>query len=244
VRSWVKQDAFVSGLRQGGRNLFPILGNLRVSSVFLEPVSMGNYATIVGLWALSFDTKDRREAMKHFLVCLVLIVACDSRFASILVLLLLALRVMPMFQNRFFVLILPLVAVGGLILLALAGVGSDHQDNLAGRLMHSGQAVLDLGFLQLLGMGKLDYLGDMGIAYALEYFGLFLCLVLWICFAAPRLKDERANRYRLMMAVYCLGILSVSGTSFYSAKTSVIGWFLYGVLYAKKSDHPVLAEAR
>jgi putative polymerase len=234
VQSWVKQNSFVSGMRTSGRTLFPFLGDLRVSSVFLEPVSMGNYAIIVCLWALSFDAKNKLETTRHFMVALILIIACDSRFASILVVFLLTLRFLPITQTREFVLALPMLTVGGLIAFAFMRLGYAGQDDLSGRLTSSGQAVLDMDYAHFIGIGIPEPLPDMGIAYTLEHFGAFLVIILWFMFVAPELKDRRASRFRLMLAIYCLGILSISGTSFFSAKTAVVAWFLYGVLCARK----------
>jgi putative polymerase len=234
VQSWVKQNSFVSGMRTSGRTLFPILGDLRVSSVFLEPISMGNYAIIVCLWALSFDVENKLEAMRHFIVALILIIACDSRFASILVVFLLALRFLPIMQTREVVLALPMLTVGGLIAFTLMRLGNARQDDLSGRLVSSGQAVLDVDYARLVGIGIPEPLPDMGIAYTLEHFGVFLVIILWFMFVAPELKDRRASRFRLMLAIYCLGILSISGTSFFSTKTAMVTWFLYGVLCARQ----------
>jgi len=52
------------------------------------------------------------------MVALILIIACDSRFASILVVFLLTLRFLPITQTREFVLALPMLTVGGLIAFA------------------------------------------------------------------------------------------------------------------------------
>ncbi|MDR3450299.1 MAG: hypothetical protein P4M15_11240 [Alphaproteobacteria bacterium] len=236
--TWVPDNTFTSGFRPQGRNLLPFLGDRRISSVFLEPVSMGNYAIIVCLWALSFDAKEKWRAAAHFIAALVLIVACDSRFASLLVFFLLFLRFVPVAARRGVIFALPLVAVGGLLLFTHLGLGNPDDDNLTGRLMRSGLATLDLSFAQVMGVGTLAGLADMGVAYTLEHFGLPLCILLWILFARPVLKDARARRFRLMLAVYALSILFISGTSFYSSKTAAILWFLYGVLLGRDKSLP------
>ncbi|MFA4995214.1 MAG: hypothetical protein WC521_07935 [Bdellovibrionales bacterium] len=230
AKHWMQQDFSVNGLRQSGRNLLPFLGYQRVSSVFLEPVSMGNYAIILTAWALSFDKKDKRTTLYHLVVALILIVASDSRFASTLFLFLVLLRFIPMARGRGVVMLLPLIAIGGLVVFTLLGLGNPSDDTLTGRLARSGIATLNMAFAQFLGLGIPDALGDMGVAYTLEHFGVFLCIVLWAVFALPNIKDIYASRYRMLIAVYCLAILMVSGTSFYSSKTAALAWFLYGVL--------------
>ena len=41
---------FISGMRYEGRTLLPFLGEHRVSSIFLEPVSVGNFGAICFAW--------------------------------------------------------------------------------------------------------------------------------------------------------------------------------------------------
>ena len=46
---------FASGMRYEGRTLLPMLGEHRVSSVFLEPVSVGNFGAICFSWIVLRD---------------------------------------------------------------------------------------------------------------------------------------------------------------------------------------------
>ena len=236
VTEWVQKDTFVSGVRMAGRNLLPFLGDLRVSSVFLEPVSMGNYAIVVCVWALSFDVKEWRRALPHFMVALILIVACDSRFASLLVFFLVVCRFIPFATSRGVLLLLPIATVAGLAAFTLMGLGNAYNDDLPGRLMRSGEAMLDMSFGQLMGYVTPDPLFDMGVAYSLENLGLILCVVLWVIFVRPKQTSAVAQRLRLQIGLYAMGILLVSGTSLYSSKTAVLLWFMYGVVAQRPSQ--------
>jgi len=225
---WVTQDSFVSGVRMAGRNLFPFLGDLRVSSIFLEPVSMGNFAVILWAWALSFDAGEWRKSLPHFLLSAIFIIAADSRFASMLVGILIIARMLPFMRWRRLLFIMPMLTVAGLIIFTLLEVGSAREDNLTGRLARSGWSTLDMSFANLIGYAAPEILPDEGIAYSLEYFGLFLASLLWAMFSLSKFETHAAERLRVLLAIYALSILLISGTSLYSSKTAFIAWFIFG----------------
>src|SRR5690606_9511460 len=79
-------DLFISGVRpagiQGGRNLLPFLGDHRVSSVFLEPVSMGNFGIIVFFWGLVQSKFGGQLHLGLMARGLVFVIFADSRFGA------------------------------------------------------------------------------------------------------------------------------------------------------------------
>lgn len=243
VTAWVKQDSFVSSVRMSGRNLFPFLGDLRVSSVFLEPVSMGNYATIVCAWALSYDFSQWRKALPHFAVGLLLIVACDSRFASLLVVFLVLVRLVPFLSSRGVLFLMPFLVTVSLLVFTLLEMGNPFDDNLTGRLMRSGQAVADMSFGRFAGYEFPEPLFDMGIAYSIENYGVLLCVALWALFSWNKAPCSASSRFRILFAVYALGILLVSGNSLFSSKTAVLGWYLVASVTVRRDYHYTLARS-
>ena len=228
--AYMTENLAVNGLRFTGRNLLPFLGDHRVSSIFLEPVSLGNYAIILTMWFLSLDVKEWRKNYGHLLVAAILVIASDSRFASMSIFLLFLVRFIPLFQRRLLLLCVPVFAVGFLILFTYFHFGNAAEDNLTGRLARSGETILTMDFLGLFGLNVPRNLGDMGISFSLENFGLFLVIFLWLVFALVKMKNARADRFRAMTVIYALSILMISGTSFYSSKTASILWLLMGSL--------------
>ncbi|MCX8521386.1 MAG: hypothetical protein ORN28_07605, partial [Rhodoferax sp.] len=71
-----------------GRTLLPaLLGHHRTSSLFLEPVSLGNFAVIVLAWQLAKDWAAMRRCDGWMLAAaLLLIVLADSRFGMLMAL--------------------------------------------------------------------------------------------------------------------------------------------------------------
>lgn len=212
-----------------GRTLLPgLLGNHRVSSVFLEPVSLGNFATIIAAWGLSRDARDWRKGAFFVGSAIVLIILCDSRFALLLLPAMLSVRVLLRGSALNLALLAPFAAVA---LVLLIGITShEYGDNIMGRLAVSGWALLRFDLDMLFALVSVPAFGDMGYAYLLAGFGLPLCLLLWFSLWLQPLPDERGRRFRAMAALYIALILAVSGTSLFAFKTSALLWCMLGCL--------------
>lgn len=212
-----------------GRTLLPgLLGNHRVSSVFLEPVSLGNFATIVAAWGFSRDREDWRKGLLFVGSAIVMIVLCDSRFALLLMPLMFATRILLRGPWLNLALLTPFVAI---VCVILIGVFSHHHgDDLVGRLTVSGRALLNFDTQMLFGLSIPPYFGDMGYAYLLAGFGLPLTLLLWFGLWLQPLPDERGRRFRALASLYMALILGVSGTSLFAFKTAALLWCMLGCM--------------
>jgi putative polymerase len=228
--------SFVSGSRGGTetRTFLPfLLGPTRFSSVFLEPVSMGNFSAIAFAWCLS--TRIGSWKMRGLLVALAAacFVLADSRFAFGCWILMLALRMSPFWRSRFAVFCLPLLAMLGLVvagsLHGLPGVvpGIVH-DDFAGRLLFSGRLLDYWGLPQWFALEPSQvYTSDTGYAYVINNLGLPLALFLLSIFAFHRPQTPEAISMKAMIAVYMATSLCI-GANMFTIKTAAICWFLYG----------------
>ena len=81
----VSQGLMVSGHRVGdqARTLLPFLGPHRVSSLFLEPSTLGNFGALVTLWAVVRSRMEKRLYVWCALGGLALIVLSDTRLAAL-----------------------------------------------------------------------------------------------------------------------------------------------------------------
>lgn len=213
-----------------GRNFLPfVFGNHRVSSVFLEPVSLGNFAVILAAWGLS-KGRDEIVVARFFVTsALVFVLLSDSRFGMAMVLLLMLLRAVLMnIRLHVIALFFPFIMVA--ILLSMPTLfPAEIGDDLLGRLGRTGIVLRQFDIGALLGLqGAQTGFGDQGYPYMLTRFGLVLCLVLWAAIWLGQVEDERATRFRALFALYAALILSVSGTSLFALKTSALLWFLLG----------------
>lgn len=220
-----------------GRTILPsLLGSHRVSSVFLEPVSLGNFAVIVAAWGLAKSKTQWKTAAFFLLTALVMITLADSRYGIGTVSLLILLRLIPPRKLNFAVSILPLLCIASLILLGLYFHGQ-YADNILGRLYVSGKALLGFNVLMLLGIeGSSIFFYDMGYPYILTRLSVLLVVFLWFAIWMMKMQDERGERFRVYIALYITLILCVSGTSFFALKTAGILWFLVGSCIRKEED--------
>ncbi len=216
-----------------GRTMLPFLfGPHRVSSIFLEPISMGGFP-IVGLaWLLSVRlpwTFRRWMLLCGIGLCIVL---PDSRYAALSCLLLAAFRFVPWRTSSAVAALLPIAAVLGLLLLGAATLQPFEvplllSDDFPGRLTYSGKLLFSWGWADWLNLDPTPtYTSDTGYAYLVKGVGLPLALLLLFHAASGRLAG-RAATMRGMVALYAATALCI-GASFFSIKTAGLLWFLYG----------------
>lgn len=212
-----------------GRTLLPgLLGNHRVSSVFLEPVSLGNFATIIAAWGLSRDNRDWRKGAFFVGSAIVMIIMCDSRFALLSLPLMLGVRMLLRGAALNLVMLAPFGALG--LVLLIGATTTEYGDNLIGRVALCGWSLLDFDLGLLFAITVPPYFGDMGYAYLLAGFGLPVCLLVWFGLWLQPMPNERGRRFRAFVALYIGLILAVSGTSLFAFKTSALLWCLLGCM--------------
>lgn len=240
---YLDSEFFVSGARNGERMLFPLLGTHRVSSIYLEPVSMGNFGALALVFALSLDRTRWRTALAAALVALVAIVLADARFASMAALIFLLARLLPAGWTRIGVTLLPLIVIGMLFAFAVSGVGEG--DDLPTRLAGSGRTLLEMSPASVFGLAPYDVVTfDAGYAYAMSAFGVLMCILLWLAFVAAPTRTREAQRYKLLLAAYIVAILCVSGTSLFALKTAALGFFIFGALAAPQEARTLALRLR
>ena len=212
-----------------GRTLLPgLLGSHRVSSIFLEPVSLGNFAVIVAAWGLAKTRAEWKNGLFFLGAAALMITLSDSRYGIGAVALMLLLRAIPVGKLKFVVSLLPLLCVAALVLIGLFYHGQ-YADNILGRLFVSGRALLSFNVPMLLGVeGASISFYDMGYPYIFTRLSVLLVVCLWFAIWMIKMQDRRGERFRVYVALYITLILCVSGTSFFALKTAGLLWFLVG----------------
>ena len=122
----------LSGIRpedQGGRVLLPFLGVHRVSSLFLEPIGLGNFGCVVVFWAIARSKMEGQARIWSVAAGIALIILSDGRFnAYFLCLGILILLISPRITTPV-VLASPFVLIFGLWLAAANAAGSGFPPN-------------------------------------------------------------------------------------------------------------------
>lgn len=243
-------DLFVSGMRpegaSGGRGLFPILGNHRVSSIFLEPISAGNFGIVVFIWALTRSLMERHIFWGLFICAGVIIVMADSRFGANFCALALILALLPAVIRKTLVAMLPAMAILALLVLPdLLSARYGIDNGFIGRIILSGSILDKFTSLNWLGLNTPEFVtSDSGYAYALGGFGLVGIALFWTMLMLLRGQSGSFYLIRDLGAAYFAVLLCISNSPF-TIKTGALLWLLIGVVsqnrlvYGKPACGPI-----
>lgn len=247
ITEYVRESRLqLNGIRPEGigRTLLPgILSPHRVSSVFLEPISLGNFASICAAWGLCRERREWRKGAFFVGAAIFLMVLSDSRFALMTVSLFILIR---FFLQGALINLLALAPFATVALLVVIGALTPNEtglleDNFRGRLTYSGWSLMEFNLPMLLATHITDSYPDEGYAHMLSTFGLPLCLLFWACFWLLPVRDDASRRFRALVSVYIALILCISGTSFFALKSAGVLWFLVGC--SLRSPAPALSSA-
>jgi putative polymerase len=226
-------ELYVSGMRNDGRTIFPFLGDHRVSSVFLEPVSVGNFGVITFAWTLLRGPGSTSRFVFRSVLIFFILVLGDARFGIYLCgVVALAYVVAPILRPGL-VYSLPFVIVPLLLVNATGFENAPWLNDLPGRLLLSGQLLSTIDAAQAWGLrattsSAMVVLADSGYASIIAEFGTVGAAGLWALFVFASPAESTASwRFKLFVCFYLIVILTIS-TSFLSIKTAALLWFLAG----------------
>jgi putative polymerase len=225
-------ELFVSATRPGER-FIPFFGLHRMSSVFLEPVSLGNYVCIVVIFLVAYWSElTRRQKIWFVLTTLFLLAACDGRLASVTSLVIIGMGlVVAKLPPRLFVLYLPFAVLGACIM-ALVIAPEASGDNFTGRLAFMVQLLSELSLADLFGASPANAIShhyDSGFTYLIVTQTIVGAGLLWgIIALVPRIHDRRQAIIVHGISLFVAFNLLIS-YSLFSIKTAALAWFLYGV---------------
>ncbi|TWI87075.1 putative polymerase [Roseibium hamelinense] len=227
-------NLFISATRFEGRNFFPFLGNTRASSVFLEPVTMGNFGAFLCLWALF------RHGMKNrfllFVLAFMVILLGDARFGMYVCVAFFL--VMPFYRlvPRIIWWFTPFTLI---LALAIYGTATDQltwEDNFAGRFYLSSQLLLELDTEMLFGISPEQvFLEDSGYAATLAQIGLVGVLALWTLFVFAPAGRPEGHKFKVLAIVF-ISLMMIVSNSFYSIKLAALFWFCAGAADGWRHD--------
>ena len=221
---------FISGNRPEPRTILPFLGQHRVSSVFLQPVSMGNFGAIIFAWALFRKGWGGRWFL--FPAAIAMTAFADARFGLFTCILMALLSPFYRIIPRTVWLVMPLFLLAVIGAYGLA-TGTESVDNsLSGRIEATAAILSSLPLGVVIGVEATDgFTADSGMAYTLTKFGLLGFPALWALFVLQPLRSARAWGFHSTMIIYLMLIMMISN-SFFSIKTAALMWFLTGTAAA------------
>jgi putative polymerase len=223
---------FISATRPDERFL-SFIDAPRLSSVFLEPVSLGNYCSIVIAFACAFARRLGLIAT-ILLLCsaVIMLVGCDGRLAivsSALIVVVIALA--PRLPRKSAAIYLPGGAVAAFALVLVLGWKSGT-DDFSGRLAHTVELISGFNASDWLGISN-TYVGpamDSGLAYLIVTQSIIGLVVTWAWISAGAREDTAAQvRFTHALCLYIALTMLVS-YSFVTIKTAALLWVIQGAL--------------
>ncbi|WP_242154744.1 hypothetical protein [Sphingomonas sp. BAUL-RG-20F-R05-02] len=210
---------------------FGLFSGPRTSSIFLEQVSNANFACVETLYLAVRGRELKRSALFiQILTILLILVTANSRFGSMLILVILAGYVLfPKLPRVMLPLASVAIAAGALIVIFhnIDAVGDDIQ----GRLSYVGRHFRDADLGYFLGTHAVQALADAdsGYTYFVGTTTIFGIIMLWLFVnVTPRMNDAPSRRLGWGLIFYFFGQLLVSSTSLLSIKTAALLWVLVG----------------
>lgn len=217
---------FISGIRPEPRSLLPFLGQHRVSSVFLEPVSAGNFGAIIYAWALFRG--GMRFRLPVMAAALAFTVLADARFGFFTCIVMTLGLPFYRFVPKVVWLVLPFLMLAVIAAYGLTIGAEGGPNDVAGRLKVTAAILIDLDLSVVLGSTATSiFTADSGFAYTLTSFGIFGFIGLWAALIFAPLKDAKAWSFHSMIVIYLLLLMLISN-SFFSIKTAALMWFILG----------------
>lgn len=203
----------------------------RASSLFLEQVSLGNFAVVLAVFlTCTWERHTRVEKLLYIALIALLVITTASRAALALTLVAPLIRWFgPKVAGWANLLIMPSI-LGA----AVAIVGSfppSSEDNLIGRL---GYTIGNLGDMSLGAITGAEAavaksFADSGYVFLIYVSSILGLLAFWL-FVAALLHGRSviAKRCALYTTLYVFTCLMISGTSLFSMKTAVLLWLFAG----------------
>lgn len=232
-------EGFFNSTRFNNRTLFPLLGDHRVSGIFLEAPSVGNFGGIVFAWMLLRPKRIWPFVLKTVAV-MTLIVLADARLGLYFCFLVVLVYPLSRYVRPTILFIAPFAVMVALLAYASAEGLQVLENDMGGRLFYAGQILSRIDAAQVFGLQASDTnitgtsfasdpINDSAYTYVLVEVGILGAAALWALFIYSPVTDRTAWRFKTVVAFYYILVLTIAASAF-TIKTAALLWFLFGTL--------------
>jgi putative polymerase len=205
------------------------LGDHRVSSIFLEPISLGYFGIILVLWGIVRSQIDNRIHLFALVAGLLCIVLSDSRFGASVIVIAIIVALLPSRLSQIGIFALPVIVIYGLLLIPelfnlSAGLGFSGRFSYAARVLADFDAWNWFGF-----KASRMQTFDSGYAYVFSGIGVIGFATFWVIFLSIRGRNAYFYVFRNSSAAYFAIALCI-GAGQFTIKTASLLWFMMGAL--------------
>ncbi|MDH5835569.1 polysaccharide biosynthesis protein GumE [Luteimonas kalidii] len=224
-------NLYVSATRPNARNFLASSELPRASSIFVEPVTMGNFIIFLAAVVLAFGRRLAPLArLAAFALVLFLVVASDGRLAAgTCVLMLLVAPVFARLDQRMAFAVFAAVLLAGAGLVHVAGVEA-FDDTMLGRIFFSVQSIEGLSLRQWLGLepGAAYRYFDSGIAYFIASQSLPGVIAFALGYSFLLILPGVEGRLFKHLAIFAFALSLLVSNGYFSIKTAALWWFVCG----------------
>ena len=234
-------DLYVSATRSEAR-LFSFVPLHRMSSLFVEPVSLGNYCIVITGFICAFYARMRVQMRWFFIVGNVLVLlGSDGRLALVSCLLIIAATfIAPRLSPRLPALYLP-GAVLFAFLVTVAGDLKGGEDNFPGRIAYSVELMSGFDLRDMLGLSNelLSRAVDSGISYMILTQSVLVVMFAWyVITCTGKMLTREQIIYCHAICIY-IALNCIVSYAFLTIKTAALLWFIQGALQNQGAAFPV-----
>jgi len=237
-------DTGLFGNALGWEGRFSILNIMdhRGSSLFLEQVSLGNFAMVISIylgvcWA---DLSRWERGGLISLVCLILVATASRTASSFFVMAPIVVLLAPRLPRFASLAVLPLCMLAALVVFQF--LPASNGDDLAGRIGYTMRNLADLDLAAYFGAAALSasWYADSGYVYLLTSTTIFGVMAFWLYVSLfPASSSPQSKIASALISIYVFMNLLVSGTSIFSLKTAAVLWIIAGcsaAVFAKSHE--------
>ncbi len=227
---------FRNSLGFAGRFSFGLFDNRRLSSVFLEQVSLANFAMVLCIFAVTFWQNMKTGDRIFFAVSIVFMIMCNSTRTGSMLCLLMALgyKVFPKLPRWSYGAVIPGILFVSAVLFYRPGEMS-FSDTLSGRMGNTLAllAHMDIGDFITGDLIKITHTGDSGYAYLVLGTTIVGLLYYWIFIWVLLPSGTALSRRFAFSALLFISVNLMVGAAIFSIKVSAPLWLIAGCLAAR-----------
>lgn len=243
---WDDSGLFGNALGFEGRLSFGLIGH-RASSLFLEQVSLSNFAGVMMMYTLYFWDEMKRGMRFLLVACIALILLTTASrtmltFSAICTIGYFLFPVLPRLTS---LLTMPLILLAGVMVYAIKP--DARGDNLSGRIVLTMRHIFDMDIYGLLGFyaDRAASFADSGYVYIVYASTIFGMIAFWLFVSLYPASETPAHR-RLAHAlpIFMFFNLMIGATPVFTAKVAGLTWLLLGHARHERSPHLHPQQAR
>lgn len=241
-----ESDMFISSTRPGDRFFLSFTDWPRASSIFLEPVSLGNFIVIsLAVLLAGWRSLTARMKASWIVVLITLLLISDSRYAFACSLVLIGFRMFLMRFPQQLVFLLFLGVLGtawGMVTYLQVSLA---EDNFSGRVFYTFYALstLDISSLMGVNLALVDRFADSGVAYFIIGQSIFGLIFLFGYYSLGIVGTDARSRFfkNAVMIAFSLNLLI--SNSLFSIKVAAMMWFAVTAFIGARDAHAKEGDA-